>query len=69
MSFVIQEKGGSTIVFEHGCGAGIMYDYGFVWDLIYSSKFITNKKNANLAVYLVYNRQDSVSIPSSKIYK
>ena len=44
MSFVIQEKGGSTIVFEHGCGAGIMYDYGFVWDLIYSSKFITNKK-------------------------
>ena len=32
MSQVVNENGGYTIVFEHGCGAGIVKDTGYIWD-------------------------------------
>ena len=43
MSQVVNENGGYTIVFEHGCGAGIVKDTGYIWDFFYASRFISNK--------------------------
>lgn len=43
MSQVVNENGGYTIVFEHGCGAGIVKDTGYIWDFLYASRFISNK--------------------------